>query len=195
MAVEVNLSKSVTKTYADAKIKDILDAPPSGLAGLTRDHDDMFRQLGIHTIRDLGTNRYFAMAGVLAALEGKSSNDTDQVTVPDTVPTREDSELVQSLLFDGFRVVMSGSEVMAIRVNGELLAPAFQFNEDHRVGSTHRIVRELMPRLNSEGDLLGALSWWLTPNRWLGNRRPADLLGTADSQIEFAADQLKNDSW
>ena len=31
----------------------------------------MLAGLGIKTVRDLGTNRYFALAGVLAALENK----------------------------------------------------------------------------------------------------------------------------
>jgi hypothetical protein len=71
MAVQVNLSKGLDRAYENSSVKDILDAPPSALAGLTAKHDEMFAGMGIKTVRDLGTNKYFAMAGVLAALENK----------------------------------------------------------------------------------------------------------------------------
>ncbi len=71
MAVQVNLSKGLDKAYEGSSVKEILDAPPSALAGLTEKHDEAFKGLGIKTVRDLGTNKYFALAGVLAALEGK----------------------------------------------------------------------------------------------------------------------------
>jgi hypothetical protein len=71
MAVQVNLSKGLDRAYENSSVKDILDAPPSALAGLTTKHDEMFAGIGIKTVRDLGTNKYFAMAGVLAALENK----------------------------------------------------------------------------------------------------------------------------
>ena len=71
MAVQVNLAKGLDKAYENSSVKDILDAPPSALAGLTDKHDEMLTGLGIKTVRDLGTNKYFALAGVLAALEGK----------------------------------------------------------------------------------------------------------------------------
>jgi hypothetical protein len=71
MAVQVNLSKGLDKAYENSSVKDILDAPPSALAGLTAKHDEMLAGMGIKTVRDLGTNRYFALAGVLAALENK----------------------------------------------------------------------------------------------------------------------------
>ena len=71
MAVQVNLTKGLDKAYENSSVKDILDAPPSAMAGLTDKHDEMLTGLGIKTVRDLGTNKYFAMAGVLAALENK----------------------------------------------------------------------------------------------------------------------------
>jgi hypothetical protein len=71
MAVQVNLSKGLDKAYENSSVKDILDAPPSALAGLTAKHDEMLAGMGIKTVRDLGTNKYFAVAGVLAALENK----------------------------------------------------------------------------------------------------------------------------
>ncbi|PRZ44429.1 hypothetical protein CLV47_101555 [Antricoccus suffuscus] len=72
MAVEVNLGKGLDKAYENKPLKDILDAPPSALAGLTEKHDAALNDaLGVKTIRDLGSNKYFALAGVLVALEGK----------------------------------------------------------------------------------------------------------------------------
>ena len=63
MAVSVNLTKG----------DEILDAPPSALAGLTENHDAALKDLfGIDTVRELGANKYFALAGVMVALEGKT---------------------------------------------------------------------------------------------------------------------------
>lgn len=74
MAVQVNLSKGLDKSYEDKSVKDILDAPPSALAGLTEKHDALLAEaMGIKTVRDLGSNKYFALAGVLVALENKAS--------------------------------------------------------------------------------------------------------------------------
>lgn len=72
MPVPVNLDKGLDKAYENSELKDILDAPPSALAGLTERHDEILAQLGIKTIRQLGSNKYFALAGVLVALEGKT---------------------------------------------------------------------------------------------------------------------------
>ena len=73
MAVSVDLSKALDKAYEDKSLAEILDAPPSALAGLTEKHDAALKEaLGISTIRQLGANKYFAVAGVLVALEGKT---------------------------------------------------------------------------------------------------------------------------
>lgn len=70
MAVPVNLAKKLDKDYEDKSLKDILDSPVDALAGLTPRHTEALKELlGIKTVRDLGTNKYFAVAGVLAALE------------------------------------------------------------------------------------------------------------------------------
>ncbi len=72
MAVQVNLSKALDKAYEDKTITEILDAPPSALAGLTEKHDQALKEaFGIDTVRKLGANKYFAVAGVLVALENK----------------------------------------------------------------------------------------------------------------------------
>jgi hypothetical protein len=73
MAVSVNLSKGLDKAWEDKSLEEILDAPPSALAGLTEAHDAKLADaLGIKTIRDLGSNKYFALAGVLVALANKT---------------------------------------------------------------------------------------------------------------------------
>lgn len=69
MAVSLSLSKKLDKAYEDKSLTEILDAPPSALAGLTPKHDELFAELGIKTIRDLGSNKYIAVAHTLATLE------------------------------------------------------------------------------------------------------------------------------
>ncbi|MEO8830609.1 hypothetical protein [Lapillicoccus sp.] len=72
MAVQANLSKALDKSYEDKSISEILSAPPSALAGLTTAHDAVLKEhFGIDTVRELGSNKYFALAGVLVALSGK----------------------------------------------------------------------------------------------------------------------------
>jgi hypothetical protein len=72
MAVQVNLAKGLDKAYEDKSIKEILDAPPSALAGVSEDDASLLKQaFGIDTVRELGSNKYFALAGVLVAMENK----------------------------------------------------------------------------------------------------------------------------
>ena len=72
MAISVNLEKALDNAYENSSLEEILAAPPSALAGLTEKHDVLLSELGIKTIRDLGSNKYFATAGVLVALSGKT---------------------------------------------------------------------------------------------------------------------------
>lgn len=71
MAVSITLDKGLDKACENKTLDEILAAPPSALAGLTEKHDELLAQLGIKTIADLGSNKYFAFAGVLVALAGK----------------------------------------------------------------------------------------------------------------------------
>lgn len=72
MAISVNLEKGLDKAWEDKSLDEILAAPPSALAGLTPEHDKVLAEsLGIKTIADLGSNKYFALAGVLVALGKK----------------------------------------------------------------------------------------------------------------------------
>ena len=50
----------------------VLDAPPSALAGVSDGDAALLKQaFGIDTVREFGSNKYFALAGVLVALENK----------------------------------------------------------------------------------------------------------------------------
>ena len=73
MAVSVDLTKALDKAYENSSLQQILAAPPSALAGLTAADDKALKEaLGIDTIAQLGANKYFALAGVLVALSGKT---------------------------------------------------------------------------------------------------------------------------
>jgi hypothetical protein len=73
MAVSVNLNKGLDKAYEDKTLDEILSAPPSALAGVTDKDAELLKEaLGIATVRDLGSNKHFALAGVLVALSGKT---------------------------------------------------------------------------------------------------------------------------
>jgi hypothetical protein len=72
MAVSVNLDKGLDKAWEDKTLDEILAAPPSALAGLTEKHDAALADaFGIKTIADLGSNKYFSLAGALVALGNK----------------------------------------------------------------------------------------------------------------------------
>lgn len=73
MSVSVNLTKALDKAWENKSLAEILAAPPSALAGLTPEHDRKLADaLGINTIAELGSNKFFALAGVLVALQGKA---------------------------------------------------------------------------------------------------------------------------
>ena len=72
MAISVNLDKALDKAYESKSLTEILDAPVSALAGVSDgDAEHLAAAFGIKTVRDLGSNKYFAVAGVLVALSGK----------------------------------------------------------------------------------------------------------------------------
>jgi hypothetical protein len=71
MAVSANLGKALDKAYEDKSVSEILDAPVSALSGVTDADGALLDQaFGIKTVRDLGSNKYIAVAGVLVALAG-----------------------------------------------------------------------------------------------------------------------------
>lgn len=72
MAVSVDLDKVLDKAYESKSLQEILAAPPSALAGLTAAHDKVLKDsFNIDTVAELGSNKYFAAAGVLVALSNK----------------------------------------------------------------------------------------------------------------------------
>ena len=64
----MRLARNSTKAFENLSLEEVLDAPPSTLSGLTDKHAELLAGLGIKTVRDLGSNKYFALAGVLVAL-------------------------------------------------------------------------------------------------------------------------------
>jgi DNA-directed RNA polymerase sigma subunit (sigma70/sigma32) len=72
VAISVNLEKALDKAYENESLSAILDAPPSALAGLTPRHDEVLKEhFGISTLRELGSNKYIVIAGILAVLDSK----------------------------------------------------------------------------------------------------------------------------
>lgn len=72
MSVQIKLDKALDKAFENKSVKEILDASPAALAGVTdKDAAALKEHFGIKTVRDLGTNKFFALAGVLCALEKK----------------------------------------------------------------------------------------------------------------------------
>lgn len=70
MAVSVDLARSLDKAYEDKSLKEILDASPAALAGVTdADAKHLADAFGIKTVRQLGTNKFFAVASALTTLE------------------------------------------------------------------------------------------------------------------------------
>jgi hypothetical protein len=70
MAVSVDLTKSLDKAYEDKPLKEILNASPAALAGVTDDDaKHLADAFGIKTVQQLGANKYFAVAAALVALE------------------------------------------------------------------------------------------------------------------------------
>lgn len=70
MSVSVDLAKSLDKAYEDKSLKEILDASPAALAGVSDSDAELLQKaFNIKTVRQLGENKYFAVAAALAALE------------------------------------------------------------------------------------------------------------------------------
>lgn len=73
MAVAVGLNKALDKDYEGKSLGELLDAPVAALAGVSEgDAEHLAAAFGIRTVRDLGTNKYFALAHALVALSSHS---------------------------------------------------------------------------------------------------------------------------
>ena len=69
MAVAVVLDTALDKAYEDKSLDELLDAPVAALAGVSDgDAEHLAAAFGIRTVRDLGNNKYFAIAHALVAL-------------------------------------------------------------------------------------------------------------------------------
>ena len=70
VAVSVDLTKSLDKAYEGKSLKEILDASPAALAGVTDNDAKLLEEaFGIKTVRQLGENKFFAVAAALVAIE------------------------------------------------------------------------------------------------------------------------------
>ena len=72
MAVSIDLSKALDEAHEDKSLEESLDASPAAPAGISDSDAQLLDQaFGIKTVRDLGANKYFALAAVLLALSNK----------------------------------------------------------------------------------------------------------------------------
>lgn len=70
MSVSSDLAKALDKAYEDKPLKEVLDASPSALAGVTDDDAAALKAaLNIKTVRDFGSNKFFSLAAALVAIE------------------------------------------------------------------------------------------------------------------------------
>jgi hypothetical protein len=73
VAVTVSLDKALDKAYEGMSLSELLDAPVAALAGVSDgDAEHLAAAFSIRTVRDLGTNKYFALAQALASLGSHS---------------------------------------------------------------------------------------------------------------------------
>jgi hypothetical protein len=70
MAVASDLAKALDKAYEDKSLTEILDASPAALAGVTdADAEALATAFNIKTVRQLGSNKFFALAAALVVIE------------------------------------------------------------------------------------------------------------------------------
>ena len=70
MPVSADLDKILDKALENGSLKEVLDAPVAGLAGVSdSDAQKLQEAFNIRTVRDLGTNKYFRAAAALSDLE------------------------------------------------------------------------------------------------------------------------------
>ncbi|HEX6518492.1 MAG TPA: hypothetical protein VF070_00550 [Streptosporangiaceae bacterium] len=73
MTVAVALDKVLDKAYENKSLRELLDAPVAALAGVSDgDAQHLAAAFGIRTVRDMGNNKYFAVAQALVALGSHS---------------------------------------------------------------------------------------------------------------------------
>ena len=66
MAVSVNLDSLLDKQYESSSLQEILDAPVDALSGVSAgDAEALKSAFNIETVKDLGSNKFFAAAVAL----------------------------------------------------------------------------------------------------------------------------------
>ena len=69
MAVEANLGAFLDKEWESKSLTEVLKAPVSALQGVSENDADLLKQaFNIKTVGDLGKNKYFRAAQLLAQL-------------------------------------------------------------------------------------------------------------------------------
>ena len=69
MAVAMNLDAFLDKAFENLSLPEVLAAPVSALAGVTDADGELLKNaFGIQTVGDLGKNKYFRAAQLLAEL-------------------------------------------------------------------------------------------------------------------------------
>lgn len=106
----------------------------------------------------------------------------------------------RQILGHGYRLTPPGQQfetapgLIGVQLDQGVAYPAFQF-ADRELVHTHAALADVNEILAADSDPIGALSWWWSPNTWLGTQ-PAFLLGTErEPELAHAARQLYNDSW
>jgi len=67
----MNINKAVDKAYEKRSLREILSEPISTIQGLTHLADDALAPLGLRTVRDLGTWRFYLLARAIVTLAEK----------------------------------------------------------------------------------------------------------------------------
>jgi hypothetical protein len=104
--------------------------------------------------------------------------------------------VIQEIISSGIPAERQVDETVPLAVEylGQRFYPRFQFTQSEP-SVAEGIVSQVNDLLGGHEDPIGAISWWLTPNTWLG-QAPAELLGKGrNAEIEYAANQLSNDNW
>jgi hypothetical protein len=69
VAVEANLNAFLDKEWESKSLAEVLKAPVSALQGVTEGDADLLKQaFNVKTVGDLGSNKYFRAAQLLAQL-------------------------------------------------------------------------------------------------------------------------------
>jgi hypothetical protein len=94
VSVTSDLAKALDKAYEDKSLKEILDASPAALAGMTdADAEALQKAFNVKTVRQVGTNKFFAFAAARVALEKAGWLRSGPATNPGSASERADYKL------------------------------------------------------------------------------------------------------